>query len=89
ARFPRDLLVPGRQRLVYSLVRDGELQADGPDTLTGKIVRNDDNAVVVASISASKRRIDANLNYWDFHTELSDTGIYTLYVDGASADGTS
>ena len=88
-RFPRELQVPGRQRLVYSIVKDQALQPDGPETLTGRILSNADNSTVVESITATRRRVTDALSYWDFHPEIDTPGIYTLYVEGAIADGTA
>ena len=88
-RYPRDLTVPGEARLVYSIIQGQVILPDGPDTLTGRIVRNDDNATVIESITATKRRVDDDLVYWAFRPVLEATGIYTLYVDGATPDGTA
>ncbi|MEO6125585.1 MAG: hypothetical protein ABIR32_17945 [Ilumatobacteraceae bacterium] len=88
-RFPRELQVPGELRLVYSIASNQALLSDGPDTLTGRILNNADNSTVVESITATKRRVTEALCYWDFHPTITDTGIYTLYVEGAVADGTA
>ena len=88
-RFPRELQVPGELRLVYSIASNQALLSDGPDTLTGRIVNNEDNATVVESVTAKKRRVNDALCYWDFHPTITETGLYTLFVDGAVADGSA
>ncbi len=85
-RFNTEILVPGKQRLPFSIGDSQRLLSDGPATLSGRI-ENDNGEVVVAAISAKRRRVSDGLIYWDFHTELATVGIYTLMVDGSTGDG--
>ncbi len=85
-RFSTEVLVPGTVRLPFSLANAQQILSDGPAELHGRI-ENADGKIVVADITARLRRVNEGLVYWDFHPDLTDVGVYTLYIDGGDADG--
>jgi hypothetical protein len=85
-RFTDDVLVPGEVRLPVSLVRNGEVQLSGPDSLRGRIV--DNAGTDVATVEAGRRDIDPQAPpYWSFRAQIAQPGIYVLRVDGDNGDG--
>ncbi len=64
-RFSTEVLVPGRQRLPFSLADPERLLSDGPPVLIGRI-ENEAGAIVVPELSATQRRVTEGLVYWDF-----------------------
>ena len=89
-RFPRNLTVPGPLRLAYSIAdaATGDVQSDGPDTLSGRIV-DIDGSVVVDGLQASKRRVSEGIVYWAFRPTIETIGTYTLQVEGGTKDGSA
>lgn len=85
-RFPTTALVPGSVRLPISLGRNGQALTDGPDELVGRIV-DEQGSVVVDDLRAAKRNEGLPHAYWSFVADIGATGIYTLLVDGAAAQG--
>ena len=85
-RFSTEVLVPGTVRLPFSLANKQQILSDGPSELHGRI-EDAEGTVVVADITAKLRRVNEGLVYWDFHPDLTDVGVYTLYIDGGDADG--
>jgi len=85
-RFSQDVIVPGTPRLPFSLANDQALLSDGPAVLYGE-VRDSTGKIVIPSISAKLRRVNEGLCYWDFHPNLTSTGIYYLVVEGGTPDG--
>lgn len=85
-RFPNSaLFVPGPQRLPVSLVIDGTLSNDGPDTLEGFILDLDDNPVT--DVVATKRSEGIEVAYYEIRVELEAAKVYTLRLAGDDGYG--
>lgn len=87
-RFARELVVPGNIRMPFSLASDQALLSEGPQQLTGRIV-DAEGATILSDITAAQRRVSDGIVYWDFHITLDTIGIYTLFVDGGTNEGTA
>ena len=90
-RFPTTSLVPGTLRMPISLAVAGQLLTDpseGPDELNGWIV-DESGAVVADGLTASKRSEGLPNAYWAFTAELTEPGLYTLFIDGGTPDGSA
>lgn len=85
-RFPNSaLFVPGPQRLPVSLVVDGTLSSDGPDTLEGFILDLDDNPVT--DVVATKRADGIEVAYYEIRVDLDEAKVYTLRLAGDDGYG--
>ena len=90
-RFPTSTLVPGTLRMPISLAVAGQLltdPSDGPEELTGWIV-DDAGTIVADGLTATKRSEGLPNAYWSFTAELSEPGLYTLFIDGGTPDGSA
>jgi hypothetical protein len=86
-RWPTTSLVPGLVRLPLSIADDRSVLNDGPPELTGRIVRADDDSVVVDGLRAVRHGEGLDLPYWPFRAELREPGVYYLQVQGGRAEG--
>lgn len=85
-RFPNTaLFVPGPLRLPVSIVLEGTLSDDGPDTLEGFIIDLDDNPIT--DIVATKRTEGIEAGYYEVRVELEAAKVYTLRLAGDDGYG--
>lgn len=86
-RWPTTSLVPGLVRLPLSIADDRSMLNDGPPELIGRIVRAEDDSVVVDGLRAVRHGEGFELPYWPFRAVLSEPGVYYLQVEGGRAEG--
>lgn len=85
-RFPNTaLFVPGPLRLPVSLVVDGTLSNDGPDTIEGFVLDLDDNPV--GDVVATKRSEGIETAYYEIRLDVTEAKVYTLRLSGDDGYG--
>lgn len=87
-RFPTSGLVPPSVRLPISLADSTGILANGsgrsfPDELSASVV-DSSGARIRGGVIATRRGDRQSVPYWAFTVDISDPGIYTLRLDGAS-----
>lgn len=89
-RWVPDQLTPGFVRLPLSIADSSGMLPDGPDVLTGRIIRYLDNAVVADNLSAERLSLDqGSPAFWVFTATIDAQDVYALLVDGGPEDGAS
>ena len=89
-RWVPDQLTPGFVRLPISIADESGMLPDGPDVLTGRIIRYLDNAVVSENLSADRLSLDeGSPAFWVFTATIEAEDFYALIVDGGPEDGAS
>jgi len=89
-RWVPDQLTPGFVRLPISIADQSGMLPDGPDVLTGRIIRYLDNAVVAENLSAERLSLDeGSPAFWVFTANIEAQDVYALIVDGGPEDGAS
>jgi hypothetical protein len=94
-RFPSTALVPGTVRLPISLGLNRELVFDenvAPAELHGRIADEGGTDVVTDLVATMRLANERNPEgqrspYYVFFADLAETGVYTLFVEGASDQG--
>jgi hypothetical protein len=89
-RWVPDQLSPGLVRLPISLADQSGLLPNGPDVLTGRIIRYLDDAVVVDGLSAERLSLgEGTPAFWVFTANLDTQDVYALIVDSGPDGGAS
>ena len=89
-RWVPDQLTPGFVRLPISIADGAGLLPDGPDVLTGRIIRYLDNAIVADNLSAERLSLgEGTPAFWVFSATLDAEDVYALLVEGGPEDGAS
>jgi hypothetical protein len=89
-RWVSDQLTPGFVRLPISIADQSGMLPDGPDVLTGRIIRYLDNAVVAENLSAQRLSLgEGTPAFWVFTANIDAQDVYALVVEGGPADGAS
>lgn len=89
-RWVSDQLTPGFVRLPISIADQSGTLPDGPDVLTGRIIRYLDNAVIAENLSAERLSLgEGTPAFWVFAANIDAPDVYALIVDGGPEDGAS
>ncbi|MEN9802187.1 MAG: hypothetical protein RLZ37_1312, partial [Actinomycetota bacterium] len=89
-RWVSDQLTPGFVRLPISIADQSGMLPDGPEVLTGRIIRYLDNAVVAENLSAERLSLgEGTPAFWVFTANIDAQDVYALVVDGGPEDGAS
>lgn len=88
ARYPSTVLVPGTVRLPVSFAKGTSPELQGPESVRGRLI-DDKGKVVADGLTATRHAEGLPVPYWPFVAEIPTAGLYTLQVEGASADGSA
>ncbi len=89
-RWVPDQLTPGFVRLPISIADQSGLLPDGPDVLTGRIIRYLDDSVVAENLSAERLSLgEGTPAFWVFTATIDVEDVFALIVDGGPDDGAS